>query len=329
VYVASTSRDEPWRERLEEALKPLMPHERFVFWSAKAPAGEYEPPIEELRQRQRQAMEHARIGLVLVSPDAFASRWMQEDLDRLLTAAAESQMLVTWSLLRPAPWEDTPLARYQALGDPSRALSELPAREATEQLLNIAKQIVDLARDRSATRESSPRRRRDATDGPIDVDALAGRRFVADRSVVNNASIAFLAEHHGTSLLVCGDASADVLAESIRALIRQRGGRRLRLDGLLVPHGGSAGNLNRELLELLDCHRYLIATNGERYGHPNRETIARILAFGRIDRNVPLTLVFNYRAPTTAVWDDPELQRRWNYHAIYPQRDEGGIKVQI
>ncbi|MGH9370895.1 MAG: hypothetical protein ACRD15_05135 [Vicinamibacterales bacterium] len=329
VYVASTSRDEPWRERLKEALGPLMPDERFVFWSAKVPAGEFEPLTEEFRQQRRETVRRARIGIVLVSPDALASKGVQDDISMLVTAATESQMLLTWILLCPSAWDDTPLSRYQALGNPSRALSELPAREATQQLLNIAKQIVDLALDRSATQESLSRRQRAATEGPIDVDVLAEQPFVADRSVVNNASIAFLAEHHGKSLLVCGDASADVLAESVRALIRQRGVRRLRVDAMVVPHGGGAGNLNRELLELLDCDRYLIATNGERYGHPHRETIARILAFGRTDRSVPLTLVFNYRAPTTTVWDDPELQRRWNYHAIYPQRDGGGIKVQI
>jgi len=166
-------------------------------------------------------------------------------------------------------------------------------------------------------------------EGPIDVDALAAGSFSADRSVFNNASIAFLAEHHGKSLLVCGDASADVLAESIQGLIRPRRVRRLRVDAMVVPHGGSSHNLHRQLLELLDCDRYLFATSGERHRHPDRETIARILAFGRTDRGTPLTLVFNYRAPTTAVWDDQELQRRWNYRAIYPGHEGGGIKVQI
>ena len=94
------------------------------------------------------------------------------------------------------------------------------------------------------------------------------------------------------SLLICGDASADVLAGSIRRLIRQRGESRLRVDAIVVPHGGRAHNLHRQLLELLDCERYLIATSGERYRHPDRETIARILAFGPTDRSVPLTLVF-------------------------------------
>jgi hypothetical protein len=328
VYVASAHSDERWRDQLEQALAPSLPPER-VAWSAKAPAGEFEPLTEESRQQWRQAARRARIGVVLVSPDALASDRVQEDISTLVTAATESQMLLTWIPLSPTAWQDTPLSNYQALGNPREPLSELSEREATQQLQKIAKQIVDLTLDRSPAPDSSSRRQRVTTEAPIDVDVLAEQPFVGDPGVANNASIAFLAEHHGKSTLVCGDASADVLAESIQVLIRQRGVRRLRVDAIVVPHGGSARNLHRQLLELLDCERYLIATSGERYGHPDRETIARILAFGRLDRSVPLTLVFNYRAPTTAIWDDPELQRRWNYRAIYPQHEGGGIKVQI
>jgi hypothetical protein len=320
VYVASSHKDREWLDRVRQMLVPLLPDERIFS------AGPEIAPNEVLAQRRRDAIGHARVGLVLVSSDALASHWVQEDISLLVAAAAESQLALTWILVRPAAVESTALFRYQAAGDPRRPLSELPAAERMQQLKKIANQIADLALNRG---EASPRRRQESTEGPIDVESLAGQEFHNDRSIANNASIAFLAEHRAKSLLVCGDASAEVLAESIAALIRQRGVRRLRVDAMVVPHGGSARNLNRELLELLDCQRYLVATNGERYLHPSRETIARILAFGRTDRNVPLTLVFNYRVPTTVVWDDPELQQRWNYRALYPQGDGGGIKVQI
>lgn len=327
VYVVSAPEDERWRGQLQQVLASLLLPGRIV-WSTNMAAGKL-AATEEFRQWRRSAIEHARVGVVLVSPDALVSDWVQEDISELVTAAAESQLALAWILVRPAPWHGTPLAEYQALGNPTKALSEQPKAKATQQLAEIAHQIADLASKRTATPKASARRQRADDDGPIDVEKLVSVPFVADRSVVNNASIAFLAEYDDKSLLICGDASPDVLAESIRALIHQRGARRLRVDAMVVPHGGSAHNLHRELLELLDCNRYLIATSGERFRHPHRETIARILAFGRTDPGVPLTLVFNYRAPTTAVWDDPELQERWNYRAIYPQHEGGGIKVQI
>jgi hypothetical protein len=178
-----------------------------------------------------------------------------------------------------------------------------------------------------ATKSSS--RRRDIERGPPDVEALANTPFTDDRSQSNAASIAFLAELHGKALLVGGDARAEVLCRSIAALLAQRGQERLRVDAFAVPHAGSARNTNRELLALLECDRYLFSTDGSAFQHPDRETIARILAFGRATPNRPLTLVFNYRSPTTQIWANPQLQSRYRYRAVYPQQNGQGIKLQL
>jgi beta-lactamase superfamily II metal-dependent hydrolase len=161
------------------------------------------------------------------------------------------------------------------------------------------------------------------------VAALANTPFTSDRSISNASSIAFLAELHGKSLLVGGDARAEVLCRSIAALLAQRGPERLRVDAFVVPHAGSARNMNRELLVLLECDRYLFSTDGSAFQHPDRETIARILAYGRASPDRPLTLVFNYRSPTTEVWANEELQSRYHYRALYPEQNGQGIKLQV
>ena len=220
------------------------------------------------------------------------------------------------------------LAQFQALNDPGKPLSLMSTSQAERELARMAQQ---LAREAGALtgNAAAGTRQRPRSDGSLDVEALAQRPFQPDRSVPNNASIAFLAESHGKSLLIGGDASAAVLANSIRALLSHRGRPRLRVDAFVLPHNGSARNLSRELLELLNCERYLVSTDGSRFRHPDRETIARILAFGRAEPNRPLTLVFNYRTQWTAVWDNPQLKTRWNYQAIYPTVEGGGIKVRI
>jgi len=172
-------------------------------------------------------------------------------------------------------------------------------------------------------------RRRDTGRGPPDVPALANTPFTSDRSISNASSIAFLAELHGKSLLVGGDARAEVLCRSIAALLAQRGQERLRVDAFVVPHAGSARNMNRELLMLLECDRYLFSTDGSAFQHPDRETIARILAYGRASPDRPLTLVFNYRSPTTDIWASKELQSRYRYRALYPEQNGQGIKLQV
>lgn len=175
----------------------------------------------------------------------------------------------------------------------------------------------------------SPSRRRDKGQGPPNVEALANSPFTSDRSVSNAASIAFLAEMHDKSLLVGGDARAEVLSRSLTRLLAQRGQERLRLDAFVVPHAGSARNINRELLALIECDRYLFSTDGSAFQHPDRETIARILTYGRASPDRPLTLVFNYRSPMTEIWANPELQSRYHYRALYPEQNGQGIKMQV
>jgi hypothetical protein len=104
-------------------------------------------------------------------------------------------------------------------------------------------------------------------EGPLDPETLAARRFSGDPSEANGSSIAFLAEHEGASVLFTGDAFAGVLAQGLRRLAAERGTRRLSVDAFKVSHHGSRNNLSPELLEVLDCPRFLFSTNGRRYRH--------------------------------------------------------------
>jgi beta-lactamase superfamily II metal-dependent hydrolase len=94
-------------------------------------------------------------------------------------------------------------------------------------------------------------------------------KFGRDPSVPNGSSIAFLLEYGGKALVFTGDAYADVLATSIRALLDERGLSRLKLDAFKVSHHASVNNISPELLDLIDCSRFLVATDGSRHGHPN------------------------------------------------------------
>ncbi|MFF5445583.1 ComEC/Rec2 family competence protein [Streptomyces sp. NPDC012888] len=148
--------------------------------------------------------------------------------------------------------------------------------------------------------------------GAIDVDALAGTPFVPDGSPTNPTSIGLLFEFEGTRIVFTGDADDGRLVDSIRPLAEAEGGR-LRIDALKVAHHGSKKNISNDLLDLLDCGRYLISTNGKVHGHPDDVAIARILAHGGPAKD----LVFNYR-DRAAVWDVPELRERFGYRVLAP-----------
>jgi hypothetical protein len=103
----------------------------------------------------------------------------------------------------------------------------------------------------------------------------------------------------------------------------------LPLDAFVIPHGGSSHNVGPELLQLLDCDRYMVSTDGSKYQNPGRETIARIITYGRASPDRSLTLIFNYRSEFTEPWSNAELKKRYRYEAIYPTTPDAGVKVEI
>jgi beta-lactamase superfamily II metal-dependent hydrolase len=70
-------------------------------------------------------------------------------------------------------------------------------------------------------------------------------------------------------------------------------GVRLKIDAFKVAHHASQNNLSMELLQLLECPRYIISTNGDHFSHPDRQAIGRIIKYGG-DRPA---LYFNYNEP--------------------------------
>jgi len=158
--------------------------------------------------------------------------------------------------------------------------------------------------------------------GGIDVDKLAAQAFVDDDAEANGTSIALLAEFAGRRVLLGADSHCDVLTQSVRALA---GGGKLKLDAFKIPHHGSAHNVSRELLDLIECRRFLLSTNGSYFHHPEAGAMSRIVRFGGANPQ----LIFNYRTEETEIWDDPDLKDRYGYSAIYPPAANGFQTVDL
>lgn len=111
---------------------------------------------------------------------------------------------------------------------------------------------------------------------------------------MNKTSIALRIQAEGKSLLLLGDADADVIAETLSELAETEG-TPLNIDLIKMSHHGSKANINRKLFELTNCCRYLFTTNGGAGGayHPDRQTIACIDAWAR-KCDKPMVLYFNY-----------------------------------
>lgn len=156
-------------------------------------------------------------------------------------------------------------------------------------------------------------------------DPLVIEDMIADGAVdtelPNGSSIAFVAEWKGVRVLLTGDAHPDVLVAALTPFAALEGGR-FRVELLKASHHGSTKNTSRELVEMLDCRRLAISTNGTIHGHPDPNSIARFIYFGVPGGKV---IYFNYETLRTSPWGSPEAQAKYGYVARYPEASQAGI----
>jgi beta-lactamase superfamily II metal-dependent hydrolase len=148
---------------------------------------------------------------------------------------------------------------------------------------------------------------------------FAVRRYGDDQTAANGSSISFILEHNGTSILLAGDAHARTLAASLKRLADQRSLTKLRFDAVKLPHHGSMNNVSDTWLELVDCEKWLISTNGAVFNHPDKET-AELIA-----RHCPKppTMLCNYRSASTEKLLQPTGDRPWT--TVFPEDEGGGL----
>jgi beta-lactamase superfamily II metal-dependent hydrolase len=161
--------------------------------------------------------------------------------------------------------------------------------------------------------------------GTLNVEQLARAPFNEDPTKPNGASLVFLAEYLGKRVLLGADSHPGVVEKALRA----RGASEAtpyKLDCLKVSHHGSKANTSPTLLKIIDCTCFAFSTDGTRHGHPDPETIARIL---KSDPGRRKTLAFNFRQENTEIWDDTELKRRWNYDCIFPHDGQAGVSIEF
>jgi beta-lactamase superfamily II metal-dependent hydrolase len=113
-----------------------------------------------------------------------------------------------------------------------------------------------------------------------------------DADFANSVSLALLISYDNKSLLFLGDAKDNVLIENIKKL-GYSNKNRLNLDILKISHHGSKFHTSNEFLDLIDCNKFIVSTNG-RYGHPKKEVLARILCHQNRVPNTTIHFYFNY-----------------------------------
>ncbi|MDQ0660927.1 ComEC/Rec2 family competence protein [Paenibacillus sp. W2I17] len=124
----------------------------------------------------------------------------------------------------------------------------------------------------------------------FDIDQLINDKFIEDKSLPNKTSIAFIFEYRNKKILMLGDSHPSIIVNSLEALGYSKRNK-LKIDLMKVSHHGSKYNTSDELLQIIECKKFLISTNGVKHGVPDKECLARI-----INSNKDKTyLYFNYK----------------------------------
>lgn len=96
--------------------------------------------------------------------------------------------------------------------------------------------------------------------------------------IVNSSSIAFIFTTFDISILFLGDAHPYLIQQTLSSKGYSKENK-LKIDFVKVSHHGSKNNTTNALLDMLECNKFIISTNGgsSTHTHPDRETIARII----------------------------------------------------
>lgn len=162
--------------------------------------------------------------------------------------------------------------------------------------------------------------------GSIPIDQLQNTKVAGDNSVPNGSTIAFIATFQDKTCLFAGDATSDYLLKAIDVILEKTGEDRLKLHAWKLAHHGSKKSTLEKLMKKINCKILLVSSDGAKYGHPNEETIAKLLK-----NNAPtLQFYFNYKTEFNERWASIELQKEYKFKAYYPKSaSKPGITLKL
>lgn len=158
-----------------------------------------------------------------------------------------------------------------------------------------------------------------------DILALSQLPFIEDSASANGSSISFVIETNNKKFLFLGDSLPSLIVKNLRKHYPGKG--KIFFDLIKVSHHGSKNNTSPELLATVESSNYIFSTNGKTFGHPDHETVARIICS---ESSIRKKLFFNYHLDSLEIFEDESLMQEWNYEIIQPkERSEKAIEFKF
>jgi hypothetical protein len=137
VFISYSHDDHRWLKELQKHLWPYITNSKIDVWDdTKIDAGAV------WRDRIKQALDSARVAVLLVTPDFLASKFItQEELPPLLEAAESKGVTILWVPVRSSSFEQTPIEAYQAVHPPESPLASMTPAARDKAFVEICKRI--------------------------------------------------------------------------------------------------------------------------------------------------------------------------------------------
>lgn len=154
------------------------------------------------------------------------------------------------------------------------------------------------------------------------VAELLSRTNERDNSLSNKTSLAFRVTLQGLNYLLLGDAPPDIVVQSLRNL-GYSASNKITFEFVKLSHHASNKSLSDELLEIMNCNKYIISTNGKRDCLPNKASLSRILGNPNRALSDHITFFFNYPISDNIFSEDEKVE--FNFSCVESRLGENGL----
>lgn len=137
--------------------------------------------------------------------------------------------------------------------------------------------------------------------------ACSGKK---DASITNMSSITMCIRFYGRKLLFPSDAAGEDLIASLERWSRFYH-ETLNFDVVKMPHHGAFCNCNK-LLDAINGMHFLFSTDGRKYSHPDKETLAKVVCCPEKHTRF---LLFNYDNDMYRLFHEESFEARCGYRA--------------
>lgn len=137
IFISYSHQDQKWLELLKIHLKPLFRESEIFFWDDTQIK-----PGDKWRDGIENAIESAKIAILIVTPNFIASDFIVKDeLPPLLEASEKEGLIIFWIAFSASSYKETQIANYQAAHDPTQPLDKMNEAGQNEALVEICKKL--------------------------------------------------------------------------------------------------------------------------------------------------------------------------------------------